>query len=404
MPIAGKPVYASDVNTLAQLDLQRTIAQQKATQEAIAGASRGAQNWIRGFGGAEDRKLKEKQLGILEGQQEREDKERMERYTFDSTQRAIQEGILDADQLDEILPNFQDPTRQAILREEAKRLRLFDTQLDEEGPQVANRLNQATAYEQRTLERARQDLAKAQEGWKIPGVGWGPGSEANIEDAQNRLAMAEAALQQKETALYEAYPQFQNRFQLGEGGYRYLPKRRGGSGMGSQVDALPDTGGVRQDITVAPQEPVVGVDILPEDQGYAPPAGQPSAMAPDVLPPPESSRSPRGAALRTYPPVDQAVGRGGGRGPTQLFGTPRGRPARGAYRGSSMQQVQPTTETEPIPSQGQPETSTANQLPMEVKNEYYSRAAQWERSGLPREEALRRADLWLRQQIDAGVF
>jgi len=410
MAIAGKPIYAGDVNTLAQLDLQRSIAQSKATQEGIAGASRGVGNLLSQKQQEQYGKLKGRELDIQEGQQEREDKERMERYTFESAQRAAQEGLLDADQLENIAPSFKDPTRQAIIKEEANRLRGLEETMDEEGPQIANRLNQFTGYEQRTLQRAREDLAKAEQGWKVPGVGWGPGSQANIEDAQNRVAMAEAAIAAKEAQIYEAYPQYANRLQLGEGGYTYLPRSGKRRGMGSQADVLPPAGGAAQGIMVAPQEPVVGADILPEDQGYAPPTGQPSAMAPDVLPAAEFPRSARGTTMpRSAPPTGPVAGRGSRRAIGPILGTPTGRNPRGAYRPSAVQQVQPTTETATTPSQETPSqgllpANISDRLDQETLNEFYSRMAQFQRQGMSLDEARRRAGLWLKQQIDAEVF
>jgi DNA-binding transcriptional ArsR family regulator len=395
MPIAGKPIYAGDVNTLAQLDLNRTIAQQRATQEAIAGASRGVGNLLSAKQQDQYGKLKDRELKIREDQAAREDSERMERYTFDSVQRSIDSGVLGPDELEKIIPTFKDPTRQSILKEEANAIRGLEEIMDEEGPQVANRLNQATAYEQRTLERARKELEKAQAGWKVPGIGWGPGSEVNVEDAMNRVAMAESALQQKESALYEAYPHFQNRFQLSKGGYIYLPKRKGGRGMASQADALPDIG---------------GSGATPTAPGVAGPPASGSPAPEEPLPPSYQNQpqTPKGASdMDVLPLGTYTVGGGfnGYRRIPQMITTDSGP----AYSERQTQEVQPTTETELTPSQGTPSqgqlpANISDRLDQETLNEFYSRMAQFQRQGMSQGEARRRAGLWLQQQIDAGVF
>ena len=310
MPIAGKPIYAGDVNTLAQLDLQRTIAQQKATQEAIAGASRGAQNWMKGFGQQQamaDQKtefgLKERELGI----KEQEAKNRSDYYSsqaeataFREAMDGIQQGIFDEEEIPGLMEGFQNPTYRKSLEAAKKRLGTLNAQLEEQGPGWVDQFNkqmqpsldrlqsEQAKLDQMVEDRSRREAGLAQGGWGAniaEATGWGT-SEEDVNRQRQRVGQITADIGAAQAQFEKDNPLISGRYSQGltpEGRIQFqwqprkkspLPQTGGGGGSTSPGEAAPTTG--REPLPPPPVGQVPGPDVA---TGPAPPAPMPPAPA-----------------------------------------------------------------------------------------------------------------------------
>ena len=454
MAIAGKPIYAGDPNTLAQLDLQRAIAQDRATQQAISSASRGVQSLLSAKQQKAYEGFKERELTMEEERLNQQEKERQERYTFEEANRAIREGTLDYEQIQEILPNFEDPARRSILEQQGKRLKAVEDQIESEGPGLANRLNQVTSYERQQLQQAREDLQKAEQGWSV--FGFGPGSEEAVNEARNRVGMAEGALATKEAAFDEAYPYLQNRYQMDAQGNYVFMRRPGRQAVGGDGAPQPPRTG-QPGVSTAPTEPLpppppaagatpmdqkraayMGTtDVLPERPMPAPaPTAAPPVPAEEPLPlapPPEAAppvdqaevlmqRSPRGPSRRAVqPPTGAVAGRGASRALFEPVTGPEFRsaagigvagqgPARGATaRRAAAEQPAPadvvSLETDPVTGEtvgvdaSGARVDLTDRLTDEVRADYAARFAELRGQGLPEPEVQRRMSIWLQDVL-----